>query len=229
MAEPHPGSATVHRISGLFQLVKLPDFGKGVSPQLIVPDISLRRCRHSVVPDMQRNRDRQSVPVRSIDAVLPIGATNDPGDGSMTFYWTNQQGGRLMFYHDHAYGITRLNVYVGEAAGYYLYDPAEEAALAAATVPGTITDLPDLGHIPLVIQDKTFVPSATQLAGQDPTWIWGTPLGWHHRFQRKCGQPAISGSHTSTCQTRTPLTLGLVPMPSVGGTTVHGSSRRKHS
>ena len=34
----------------------------------------------------------------------------------MTFYWTNQQGGRLMFYHDHAYGITRLNVYVGEAA-----------------------------------------------------------------------------------------------------------------
>ncbi|MBZ5631076.1 MAG: hypothetical protein LAO06_19660, partial [Acidobacteriia bacterium] len=37
-------------------------------------------------------------------------ATNDPGHGAMTFYYTNQQGGRLMFYHDHAYGITRLNV-----------------------------------------------------------------------------------------------------------------------
>ena len=43
-----------------------------------------------------------------------------------------------MFYHDHAYGITRLNVYAGEAAGYLLADPAEEDLLFAATVPGTI-------------------------------------------------------------------------------------------
>ena len=34
----------------------------------------------------------------------------------MTFYYTNQQSARLMFYHDHAWGITRLNVYAGEAA-----------------------------------------------------------------------------------------------------------------
>ena len=109
------------------------------------------------------------------------GATNDPGAGNITFFWTNQQGGRLMFYHDHAYGITRLNVYAGEAAGYLLYDPAEETALAAATAPGTITpsgaDLPHL--IPLVIQDKTFVPSAAQISVQDPTWAanFGTTPG----------------------------------------------------
>ena len=42
------------------------------------------------------------------------------------YYYTNQQSGRLMFYHDHAYGITRLNVYVGEAAGYLLVDPTED-------------------------------------------------------------------------------------------------------
>ena len=108
------------------------------------------------------------------------GATNDPGTGSMTFFWTNQQGGRLMFYHDHAYGLTRLNVYAGEAAGYLLGDPAEEDALQAATVPGTLgaavggTTTPDLAHlIPLVIQDKTFVPSPAQLAAEDPTWIGG--------------------------------------------------------
>ena len=107
------------------------------------------------------------------------GATNDPGAGAMTFYWTNEQGGRLMFYHDHAYGITRLNVYAGEAAGYLLYDPAEEAGLLNATVPGTLAmnagqALPDTEHlIPLVIQDKTFVPSAAQLAAQDPTWTAG--------------------------------------------------------
>jgi FtsP/CotA-like multicopper oxidase with cupredoxin domain len=100
------------------------------------------------------------------------------GVGSLTFYWTNQQGGRLMFYHDHAYGITRLNVYAGEAAGYLLVDPAQEDSLAAATVPGTIGATPDLGHlVPLVIQDKTFVPddgvAGGQLAAQDPTWDVG--------------------------------------------------------
>jgi FtsP/CotA-like multicopper oxidase with cupredoxin domain len=101
---------------------------------------------------------------------LPGGASNTPPPGDMTFYWTNQQGGRLMFYHDHAYGITRLNVYAGEAAGYLLYDPAEEAALANATAPGSIT-AGDTAHlIPLVIQDKTFVPSKAQLDAQDPTW-----------------------------------------------------------
>jgi FtsP/CotA-like multicopper oxidase with cupredoxin domain len=113
-------------------------------------------------------------------ALVPAGtagSVNDPGPGAMTFFWTNQQGGRLMFFHDHAYGITRLNVYAGEAAGYLLADPREEDKLSAATVPGTIgalvggTTANDLNHlIPLVIQDKTFVPSAPQLNFQDPTW-----------------------------------------------------------
>ena len=31
-----------------------------------------------------------------------------------------------MFYHDHAFGITRLNVYAGEAAGYVITDPIEQ-------------------------------------------------------------------------------------------------------
>jgi hypothetical protein len=100
-------------------------------------------------------------------------------DGLATFFWTNQQGGRLMFYHDHAYGMTRTNVYAGEAAGYLLTDPAEESALQTATAPGTIVTNPatgaivsaDLAHlVPLVIQDKTFVPPAAQLAAEDPTW-----------------------------------------------------------
>ncbi|GFO59679.1 hypothetical protein GMST_20040 [Geomonas silvestris] len=90
-----------------------------------------------------------------------------PAAGSATFYWPNQQSGRLMFYHDHALGLTGLNVYGGEAAGYLLADPAEEAALTTAGVP---TDLPHL--IPLVIQDKTFVydNSVTPVGvAKDPT------------------------------------------------------------
>jgi FtsP/CotA-like multicopper oxidase with cupredoxin domain len=149
---------------------ELTNFKKGVSTQN-VPDmfyvggVLVPACSATVTTNCQGGTPAQ----------LPPGATNDPGDGSMTFYWTNQQGGRLMFYHDHAYGITRLNVYAGEAAGYLLADPAEEDALAAATVPGTVGTTPDLAHlVPLVIQDKTFVPSASQLAAEDPTWIWGS-------------------------------------------------------
>ena len=89
-------------------------------------------------------------------------------DGCMNFYYTNQQSARLMFYHDHAWGITRLNVYAGEAAGYLITDPTEQAMVDAGIIPAN--------QIPLVIQDRTFVPGAQQLAEQDPTWDasrWG--------------------------------------------------------
>ena len=128
------------------------------------------------VPDMETNA-----------SVFPTAPTLT--DGFATYYWTNQQSGRFMFYHDHAYGITRLNVYAGEAAGYLIVDPVQESALASWGVPGTIVTSPvtgailsnDLGHMyPLVLQDKTFVPdnggAGTQSAAEDPTWDvtgWG--------------------------------------------------------
>ncbi|WP_243313430.1 multicopper oxidase domain-containing protein [Fundidesulfovibrio agrisoli] len=77
-----------------------------------------------------------------------------PGGGSITYYYTNQQSARLMFYHDHALGITRLNVYVGEAAGYVVRDGTEFALENAGIIP-PLTD-----NIPLIIQDRTFVDSA---------------------------------------------------------------------
>jgi len=103
----------------------------------------------------------------------------DPGDGSMTFYYTNKQSARLMFYHDHSYGITRLNVYAGEAAAYLLKDQVEKDMIDSTNVSGVNPSLakvlPDLG-IPLVIQDRTFV-DATTIAAQDPTWNWGPMPG----------------------------------------------------
>ncbi len=89
--------------------------------------------------------------------------------GTMTFYYTNQQSARLMFYHDHAYGITRLNVYAGEAAGYILTDTAEQRMIANGIIPSI--------QIPLIIQDRTFVPGPKQMAVQDPTWNWGRNPG----------------------------------------------------
>ncbi|GAA0719737.1 choice-of-anchor D domain-containing protein [Clostridium malenominatum] len=101
---------------------------------------------------------------------------DDPRDGMQTLYYTNAQSARLMFYHDHSYGITRLNVYVGEASAYLLTDRVEQDLINGTNQSGVNPSfkkiLPDLG-IPLVIQDKTFVDAATIL-DTDPTWAWGT-------------------------------------------------------
>lgn len=64
----------------------------------------------------------------SVVPVPDMGDTGNPTDGEMTFFYTNQQSARLMFYHDHAWGITRLNVYAGEAAPYIITDATEQAS-----------------------------------------------------------------------------------------------------
>ena len=93
----------------------------------------------------------------------------DPGPGAQTFFYTNQQGARLLWIHDHSWGITRLNVYAGEASTYLLTDPTEQALVAPG---GALAGL-GLGEN-LTIQDKTFVSSS--IASTDPTWDasrWG--------------------------------------------------------
>ncbi|MDH4197170.1 MAG: hypothetical protein OEW05_07185, partial [Candidatus Aminicenantes bacterium] len=112
-------------------------------------------------------------------SVVNVPDMPDPGDGSMTLFYTNAQSARLMFYHDHAFGITRLNVYAGEAAGYLITDQVERDLITGTNVSGVnplnAQVLPDLG-VPLIIQDKTFVDAAT-IPSQDPTWNWGTTPG----------------------------------------------------
>ena len=114
-------------------------------------------------------------------SVVPVPDMGDvdpglPDDGVMTFYYTNQHSARLMFYHDHSYGITRLNVYAGEAAAYLVTDQVEQDLINGTNSTGVNPDLlhllPDLG-IPLVLQDKTWVDNSTILKS-DPTWAWGT-------------------------------------------------------
>ena len=101
------------------------------------------------------------------------GATNDPGPGKLTFYYTNQQSGRLMFYHDHAVAITRLNVYAGQAAGYLIHDPVEDNLINTGVIPNQGGGVYNWG-IPLIIQDKSFVPLDVSTV-QDDKWnlAWG--------------------------------------------------------
>jgi FtsP/CotA-like multicopper oxidase with cupredoxin domain len=123
------------------------------------------------VPDMGTGCD-----ANPLAPGLPGDEVAKKSSGCMTFFYTNAQSARLQFYHDHAHGITRLNVYAGEAAGYVITDAVEQDMIAGTNNtgvnPGLLKVLPGLG-IPLVIQDRTFVDAATVYA-QDPTWAWGS-------------------------------------------------------
>ncbi len=63
---------------------------------------------------------------------------------STTSDYTNDQQATLLWYHDHAMGITRFNVYTG-LAGLYVIRDAEEAALHLPSGPY---------EIPLLLQDR---------------------------------------------------------------------------
>ena len=76
--------------------------------------------------------------------------------GQAEYYYPNQQSARLMWYHDHAHDITRINAYAGLATGYVIADPVAEAAFEGLN-PG----IPAAGStIYLVFQDKIFVGPA---------------------------------------------------------------------
>jgi spore coat protein A len=97
-----------------------------------------------------------------------------PGTG--TYYYPNDQSARFVWYHDHAIGITRLNAYAGIASGYVVIDDFEIGLVNQGL-------LPDLVGIPLVIQDKSFVPN--DILTQDPSWRWGNPgaLWYPHEYE----------------------------------------------
>ncbi len=76
-----------------------------------------------------------------------VNGTGVPGETQL--FYPNDQSARLMWYHDHVVGITRLNAYVGIVSAYIIRDDTEEALIKAKVLPSN--------EIPLIIQDKTFV------------------------------------------------------------------------
>lgn len=100
------------------------------------------------------------------------------GPGRWKHAYPNAQDACLAWYHDHALGITRLNVYAGGAGGYIITDPVEQGYIGDG-------QLPDLG-IPLIIQDRMFYPDgrlaypdldavAAGLIAQKGCTLWPVP------------------------------------------------------
>lgn len=87
-----------------------------------------------------------------------------PGEDHVYHYANDQQPGST-WYHDHALGITRLNVYAG-LAGFYLIQQGD----AEAGLP------PNPFDIPLAIQDKTFLDPGN---GTNPMYY---PNPWEPEF-----------------------------------------------
>jgi spore coat protein A len=108
--------------------------------------------------------------------IAPTGASKfdvpgmpKPPEGAMTFYYPNDQSARLLWYHDHAYGLTRINAYVGLATGYLLTDQFEANLMKLGIIPSMDY------LVPLVLQDKSFVPvgGSTDPGGRgEPGDLW---------------------------------------------------------
>jgi spore coat protein A len=101
--------------------------------------------------------------------VTPRGQTYEdfgytpPVANRATMTYPNDQSAALLWYHDHALGITRLNVYAGLAAPYLLRDKHELKRIKSG-------QLPSGGYeVPLVVQDRMFYPDG-RLAYPDRPW-----------------------------------------------------------
>ncbi|MFZ3062858.1 MAG: multicopper oxidase domain-containing protein [Actinomycetota bacterium] len=75
---------------------------------------------------------------------------------SDTYLYPNAQSAAPLWYHDHAFGITRLNVYAGLAALYLIRDTVDTGVVGLGlNIPKGVYE------IPLVIQDRMFNPDGT--------------------------------------------------------------------
>jgi spore coat protein A len=102
--------------------------------------------------------------------------------GQSEVYYPNNQSARMMWYHDHAVGITRLNAYAGIASAYIIRDKFE-AGLRSLGLPDFIEN--GGREIPLIFQDKIFVSKDT--AKLDPAWSGKSSPGslWYpHEYDR---------------------------------------------
>ena len=166
------------------------------------------------VPDMGTGCD-----ANPLAPGLPGDSAAKKSSGCMTFFYTNAQSARLQFYHDHAHGITRLNVYAGEAAGYVVTDAVEQDMIDGTNVtgvnPGGLQVLPGIG-IPLVIQDKTLVDADDGLR-PGPDVELGIGSARDRRHGRFLVPPRLHDGHESVGSDRNerlrPLVLRALVQP----------------
>jgi spore coat protein A, manganese oxidase len=131
----------------------------GVGPE--VPPVRTVTHLHGarVMPDSDGYPDAWVTPDGRFGPVRAANPCHFPNDQPATTLW----------YHDHALGITRLNVYTGLAGFYLIRDPEEENL----NLPGGAYE------IPLMIQDRSFAGDGALLYPPEPN---GTHPAWMQEF-----------------------------------------------
>ena len=122
----------------------------------------------------------------------------DPGPGSQTLFYPNNQSARMMWYHDHSYGSTRLDVYAGIVSAFMIHDATEAAMQAPATATTPAGALAGMDEIPLIFEDKTFVPKDVMI--EDSKWntdTWGKygDLWFPHVYEANQNPDSIDGTN----------------------------------
>ncbi len=103
---------------------------------------------------------------------------NGAGPGAAIYDYPNDQSARMVWYHDHAYGITRTNAYAGLASAYLITDDAETTLVNLGIIPSAM--------LPLVIQDKSFWDGGITDPGYDSVVPAGASSGslWYpHTYE----------------------------------------------
>jgi spore coat protein A len=104
----------------------------------------------------------------------------NPGAGlnQADYYYPLNQSARFLWYHDHAWGITRINAYAGIATALLLRDSFEFNLQNQGLPPyieSSVLGGKTVLELPIVVQDKVFVGS--DILTVDPTWPGSTASG----------------------------------------------------
>jgi len=126
-----------------------------------------------------------------------------PQEPTGTFTYPLDQTLANLWYHDHATGITRLNMMTGLVGEFVLRDDNELALLDANVLPKYPYEQL------LVVQDKTFVWNAD--SGTAAIAMPDIPLSDPQKTDPKTGQPCVQGSMSPECWVRDPPTGKAIP------------------
>jgi spore coat protein A, manganese oxidase len=138
--------------------------------------------------------------------------TLDPGKvkrNEAIYAYTNRSPAAMLWYHDHAMGMTSLNVYAGLAGLWFIRDPGEE----------------ELGlprgefEVPLILQDRTFQPDGslaytmTEREGEDTPVINGKAYPFLAVEPRRYRLRFVNGSNARFFRLQFQTPRSVLPEP----------------
>ena len=137
----------------------------------------------------------------SVENVPDMNVGGAPDDGVQTFYYTNQQSARLMFYHDHAWGITGSTCTPARPPGYLITDDTEKKLVSQRHHPRRRR------HDPADRPGQDVRPGRRSCTTSTTSTATSSATVRTRPGTRAAGAAtAASGTTTCTCRRRTPAT-----------------------